>query len=348
MKIVYSFGKSGYEAEQWMREIRASSTANVEFIPFNHSQYVPWQAAVDAVQLDRAYQSRDAGLGRLHEALRKLVADVSADVLFVTNAPPYHPDFLRELSLYKALYSTDDPGGTYQRTIPYVHAYDHLMYCAPGYSADMNLGDKLRYAGAKRADWLPLGVFDYERDVTARADSTGRDIDIVYVGACYLQKLSILAAMKRVFGRRVRIHGRFAALHNAYLVLKHGYLGWVRPVSFEERTSLYRRARIGFNIHWNKYGLGNQRLFHVPAGGAMQICDCPALLADVFVPNREIVGYDSIEELLDRSRYYLDNESERLRIAAAGHDRVLREYTLASVNARLAALVADGMGTKAK
>jgi spore maturation protein CgeB len=341
MKIVYSFGKHGYEGQQWTKEIEASSTATVQFIPFNHAEYVPWNLAVDAVRLDQTYQSGDERLARLHTALRSVLSEHKADALFVTNAPPFHPEFLRTLPVYKVLYSTDDPGATYQRTIPYVHAYDHLMYCAPGYSADLDLGEKLRYAGARRADWLPLGVLDYERDAAATADSE-RDVDIAYVGACYLQKLAILAAMKRVFGRRARIHGRFTLPHNAYLVLKHGYIGWVRPLSFEQRTALYRRAKIGFNIHWNKYGLGNQRLFHVPANAAMQICDCPALLPHVFQPDAEIVGYDTIEELLDRTRYYLDHDAERRKIAAAGHERVLREYTFKSVNARLAELVRSG------
>ena len=46
-----------------------------------------------------------------------------------------------------------------------------------------------------------------------------------------------------------------------------------------ERVELYQRSRIGFNVHWNEYGLGNQRLYHLPANGVMQICDCADSLA---------------------------------------------------------------------
>jgi spore maturation protein CgeB len=340
MKIVYSLGKRGYEAQQWEKEIRASSTASAEFIPFNHDNYIPYEATTDAVQLDRLYQTRDSRIDRLHRALLELVERTQPDVLFVTNSPPYHPEFLRRLGLYKVLYSTDDPGATYQRTIPYVHAYDHLMYCAPGYSADCDLGEKLRYAGARRADWLPLGVFDFEMDASASAE-TSRDIDVVYVGACYRQKLPLIAAMKRVFGRRVKIHGYFSAIKNAYMVLRHGYMGWIRPVSFAERTAMYRRSKIGFNIHWNGWGLGNQRLYHLPANAAMQICDCPQLVHHVYQPDREIVSYSNIEELIDRTRYYLQHDSERVAIAAAGHARVLRQYGLQSVNKRIVELVSS-------
>ncbi|GMW06406.1 MAG: hypothetical protein AMXMBFR8_12030 [Nevskiales bacterium] len=346
MRILYSYGKSGFEAERWREEIAAASDSEVTFIPFNHADFLPWLECQDSVGLDRLYQSGDARLHQLHDALTNAIEQSGADVLFVTNAPPYHPDFLRPLRIYKVLYSTDDPDATYKRTIPYIHAYDHLMYCAPGYSRDMDLGEKLRYAGARRADWLPLGVFDYEMAHPNCGPAVQRDIDIVYVGACYLQKLPILASIRRVFGRRARIHGWFRWTHNAYLVLRHGYAGWVRSVSFAERVMLYRRAKTGFNIHWNHDGLGNQRLYHLPANGVMQICDCPDLLPGIFLPEQEIVGYRTLEDLLAALRYYLANDGERERIAAAGQARVMRDYTIRRVTRRAADLIAQGMALR--
>jgi hypothetical protein len=62
MKIVYSFNKSGYEAEQWTREIAAASDEDTVFIPFNHGQHVHPNRYLDAVQLDQLYQRRDPQL----------------------------------------------------------------------------------------------------------------------------------------------------------------------------------------------------------------------------------------------------------------------------------------------
>jgi len=36
MKIVYSFNKTGFEAQCWEREIHGASNKQHEFIPFNH------------------------------------------------------------------------------------------------------------------------------------------------------------------------------------------------------------------------------------------------------------------------------------------------------------------------
>jgi len=45
---------------------------------------------------------------------------------------------------------------------------------------------------------------------------------------------------------------------------------------------------------------------------------------------KEIACFASPEELVDKVRYYLANEDERLRIAKAGHERCIRENSLSS------------------
>lgn len=339
MRIVYSFNKTGEEASHWEREIRALSDPGTAWIPFNHGERLDPGRYWEAARLDRLYQDRDPRLLRLYDELRQLIHDERADTLFVTNCPPYHPEFLRRLEVYKALYSTDDPGATYTRTIPYLHAYDHVFYCSPTYSADMGMAEKLKYCGVRRADWLPLGLFDFEFDPSRSVEglaTRGRDIDIVYVGGCYRQKLELLALVRRRFGARFRMRGVFSLRCNLYLNLRYGYAGWVRPVTLSTRIALYQRAKIGINIHWSEHGLGNQRLYHLPGNGAMQISDCSAALGQIFEVGREVVGYDNSEDLLTKITYYLEHDEERQRIAVAGHRRALRDYRFATVTRRAA------------
>ncbi len=349
MKIVYSFNKAGYEAECWEQEIRGASNDRYQFIPFNHGAYLDPKYYQDALTVDRLYQGRHPGMMRLYAAFESCVRDNQADAVIVTNAPPYHPDFLQKIKeVYKVLYSGDDPGATYIRNIPYLHAYQHVMYMAPGYSADMDMEEKMRYCGMKNADWVPISVFDFEFDATKDEDallSQERDIDIIYVGGFFRQKLEMMARLKKVFGSRLRMHGFFKLKHNLYYNLRFGFPGWMRPVSFQERVRLYQRAKIGFNIHWNEYGLGNQRLFHLPANGVMQICDCPQLLGRVFDPEREVVGYHGFDDLVDKVRYYLSHESERKAIAARAFARTMREYRFAKVTRDAAVLIEQGMNS---
>jgi spore maturation protein CgeB len=347
VKIVYSFNKTGYEAECWEREIVAASNDRYQFIPFNHGNLLDPNLYLDSVALDRLYQSRHPGLLRMYAEFESRVRDYAADAVIVTTCPPYHPDWLRKLKTYKVLYSGDDPGATYMRNVPYLHAYNHVMYMAPAYSADMTLGEKMRYCGMVNADWVPIAVFDFEFDMSKTEQTIlnhERDIDIIYVGGFFRQKLDLLAKIKRTFGRRVRMYGFFQLKHNLYFVVKHGYPGWMRPVSFQERVRLYQRAKVGFNIHWNDYGLGNQRLFHLPANGVMQICDCPDYLNTVFKIGDEIEGYKSADELIDKLKYYLAHHEERQKIALRAYGRTMAEYRFAAVTRRAGSLIEAGMG----
>lgn len=346
MKIIYSFNKAGIEAECWEREIRSASDENFTFIPFNHDRYLNPNLYSDAVKLDVLYQSRHPGLLRMYSEFESCIREYKADAIIVTNCPPYHPDYLRKLPTYKVLYSGDDPGATYMRNIPYLHAYDHVFFMAPGYSPDMDLEEKMRYCGMVNADWLPIAMFDFEFDA-AQTESTilghERDIDVIYIGSFFRQKLDVLARVKKAFGSRARIHGFFRIKHNVYFVVKHGYPGWVTPVSFEERVRLYQRAKIGFNIHWNEYGLGNQRLFHLPANGVMQICDCPDYLDRVFKLGDEVVAYSNTGDLIDKLRFYLSHEPERKRVALNSFKRVMDDYRFRTITRRGAELIQRGM-----
>jgi len=52
-------------------------------------------------------------------------------------------------------------------------------------------------------------------------------------------------------------------------------------------------------------------------------------LAAEFVEGKEIVMYHSLEELLEKTAYYLEHEDERQQIARAGYEKVLRDYNYA-------------------
>ncbi len=346
MKIIYSYNKIGYEGDCWAREILAASDSEFFFIPFNHGQYLDPLLYSDAVKLDRLYQGRHPGLLRMYAAFENLIRENGADAVIVSNCPPYHPDYLKKLPIYKVLFSADDPGSTYSINIPYLHAFEHVFFVDPAYSADMDMPEKMRYCGMVNADWVPIAVFDFECDPVRSEEeifTNSRDIDIVYVGKFWRQKLDVLCAVRRAFGQSFRMYGLMKLKHNIYLNVRHGYAGWVRPVSFEERVALYQRAKIGINLHWNDYGLGNQRLYHLPANGVMQISDCASHLNHVFEIGKEVVAYRGADELIDRIRYYLGHEDDREEIARRGYQRTMDCYRFATVTRRAGRLIAEGM-----
>ena len=67
------------------------------------------------------------------------------------------------------------------------------------------------------------------------------------------------------------------------------------------------------------------RTFQIPASGGFLLHERTTELAAYFEEGREVACFGSPDELVDKVVYYLDNETERRRIAEAGHRRCLRE-----------------------
>ena len=347
MKILYSFNKKGFEADYWMRELRAASCGGLEIIPFNHDPYLDPSKYLRAQLLDNLYYQGNRDLARMYERVKKLIAESGADVLLVDTCNPYHPEYLRELPVYKVLRITDGPAASYDRDFAYLHAFDHVLYHSPAYSRDLTMPEKLQYCGAKRHDFWPLALFDAffdprlsEHEVAALP----RDIDIIFVGALYPDKMPLLAAVKKAFGRRFQIHGLTSLKRNTYFNLKYGFPQWVKPIRFEDYVPLYQRAKIGINSHLRgKYTVGSYRLFDLPGNGMAQITDGGEYIDSFYAPTREIDTYEDAEHLIGRIDYYLTHPAERLEMAMHGWRRVMNDHRIGTRLRQLRALLAPAV-----
>lgn len=347
MNILYSFNKRGYEAEYWQREIAAASVERFRFIPFNHGRYLDPQSYVRAQLLDNLYYRRHPGLVRMYADFEATIRENEAEVVVVDNCPPYHPDYLRNVPLYKVLRIADGPLVAYDRDFAYLHAYDQILYHSPAYSRDMGIAEKLRYCGASNTDFLPLGLLDVAFDHTKTAEtilSGKRDVDIIFIGALHPGKMPLLAKVKKAFGRRCRMYGLANLKKNVYFNLKYRFPGWIRPAAFNQYVPLYQRAKIGFNVHnRGKYTVGSYRLYDLPANGVMQISDGGEYLNHFYEVDEEVAGYEDADELIEKLHYYLAHNEERRRIALNGYRRVMRDYRFADVMRRAGELIEKGM-----
>ena len=71
------------------------------------------------------------------------------------------------------------------------------------------------------------------------------------------------------------------------------------------------------------------RNFEVPGSGGFILTGRAENLGDYYELGKEVVCFDDVDDLIEKARYYLRHEDERLAIAEAGHQRTLREHTYA-------------------
>lgn len=81
------------------------------------------------------------------------------------------------------------------------------------------------------------------------------------------------------------------------------------------------RGRAATNI------ANNLRLYEATGVEACLVTDWKDNLPELFSPGVEVVSYRTVEECIEKVRYYLTHEEERARIAAAGQARTLRDHT---------------------
>lgn len=139
---------------------------------------------------------------------------------------------------------------------------------------------------------------------------TNNKYDVGFVGGFNSQRVSGLQALQQ---QGVRI-------------------GNIQGATHEDMLSLYCNSKIGVNFSVNENDPQKRtqmklRMFEVPACRALLITQNHKGLEQFYVPGKEVEVFDTEEEMQDKVRFYLKNESSRKAIAEAGWARFMKEHT---------------------
>lgn len=111
--------------------------------------------------------------------------------------------------------------------------------------------------------------------------------------------------------------------------LRECYQGVADPE--QDVPAIFVSSTINLNIHsLQALSSLNQRDFNCPLVGGFLLTDWVEGADRFFVPDREMVFYDGLDDLAGKIAYYLENEDERREISLRGQSRVLSEHTYAS------------------
>jgi len=253
--------------------------------------------------------------------------------------------------------------------IPAINWYCNASYqlhlvaeIAPAYDACL-VPERYRLDDYRMIGANPIYCQEAANPVFYRPRPLERDLDIVFVGACYGERPSAIRRLLdadldvRVYGpgwtqepliRRIRrlrprkalgtVKARFASpiptapAQPAPTIPLEACGGILED---NELASVYSRAKIalGFssvgNTHESAERVTQVRLrdFEAPMCGAFYMVEDMPEIGEFFEVGREVVTYRDMNELVNKCRYYLENESEREEIRLAWHERALRDHT---------------------
>jgi|GEM_PF-6105586 len=256
-------------------------------------------------ELDSLWKSKDRTLLNKYELLLREIE--GADILINYGGANLHPEFIKTLPTFNVFTCHDDPEASEHLSHYVAPAYD---YCFVGNSGciDMYTG-----WGIDHVSYLPLGVYDSDRDLTITEEKIlngERDIPIVFLGSKDKHRDYIL--------------NKLLIYYPDTLVYGYGWPNKYLPLN--EQIKLYGQTKLGWNLD-QSVGPATSRTFKLPANGVMLIGNNSSHLGMLYKLGVEAVGFDTIKECVDYTSYYLHNEDERRRIACEGWRRTINCYT---------------------
>jgi spore maturation protein CgeB len=109
-----------------------------------------------------------------------------------------------------------------------------------------------------------------------------------------------------------------------------------------EKAKAFNGAAIVLNnMHYSEIMGLNQRVFDACGCGAFQIVDASPVMEDFFMPGKELICFQDLQELRELIPYYLNRPKERAEIAWAGYTRAHAEHTFRHRLEKMLSIVAD-------
>lgn len=105
-------------------------------------------------------------------------------------------------------------------------------------------------------------------------------------------------------------------------------LGWSNSfIDFKEMVTILGKSKISISPSMGVKGRQLKlRPFEVTACNTLCICENMPGIENYFIPDKEIVLFDTKEELKEKIEYYLEHDKERIAIAQAGYNRTRNEH----------------------
>jgi spore maturation protein CgeB len=264
----------------------------------------------------------------LAETIVARALDWKADLVVVLAQTPLTPDSLLELrreGIPSAMWFVEDY---------HLFTYWKEMAAFYDYFFGIQKGDfekELSQVGQRRFHYLPAAACRHLHQPMAltQEEQNHYGSDLSFVGAGYFNRIQ---SFRRFMDYDFKIWGNDWPEECA--VFSRVQQG-ARRVPSEEIVKIFSASKINLNLHSSPTHAGvdpfgdfvNPRTFEIAACGGFQLVDERQYVSELFDTTSEMSTFHSIEELVEKSDYFLAHEEQRRAMAERARARVLREHT---------------------
>ncbi len=195
--------------------------------------------------------------------------------------------------------------------------------------------EELKNIGANNYHYLPLACLpDFHKKITEinGEDKIRYGSDVSFAGAGYYNRKNVFAQLID-FNFKIWGNDWYVGLPLSLLIQEGG-----KRFTEEEAVKIYNYSKININLHssmwhWDINPNGdflNPRVYEILACGGFQLVDKRKYLEGVFEDGKDLVVFETVDDLRKKIKYYLENEEERQAIAFHGRETVVKNHTYES------------------
>lgn len=225
-----------------------------------------------------------------------LLVDWGEDGL--TGVLPYTPIECPKPMIYWASdthINNGKPGDSYPYRLSMAKKAD-IVFCAQKRACE-----EMKRDGVANPIWLPHAV---EPQAYPKFDLLSKRYDVCFVG--HVNSKNREDFLDRMFGE-----------------FPNFYYG---QQLFEAAARKYAETKVVLNISMADDLI--MRVFEVMATGSFLLTNWVPTIEELFEDGKHLVLYKSLDEAVDKAKYYIKHDSEREKIAQAGYEHVIKNHTI--------------------
>ena len=243
------------------------------------------------------------------------IKEYQPDILYVLNLGLFSPSFFQEAKKYVKMVVGQIASPTPPKK--FLQSYDLILSSLPHYV------ERFRKIGIN-SEYLKLA---FEPGILKVIGSQQRKYQCTFVGGITPRHINTTPLLEEL-AQKVDIdfwgYGREFLNKSSPIIPKHH-----GPIWGKEMYKILAQSKITINRHIDiaENYANNMRLYEATGVGAMLITEMRENLGEIFEIGKEVETYNSVEELIEKIKYYSQHDKERKKIAQAGQQRTLRDHT---------------------